>query len=92
MKKLFFFIVFLLVFGMSASFSQEIIPILPEPPSPPFEMKIKPPNQTLPTGNLFREPQSQEIYKNPKHPYTQGLLESIPTLKGGPRSAARPAS
>ena len=24
-----------------------------------------------------------EIYKNPKHPYTQGLLESIPTLKGG---------
>ncbi len=24
----------------------------------------------------------QEIYKNPKHPYTQGLLESIPTLKG----------
>lgn len=64
MKKLFFFIVFLLVFGMSASFSQEIIPILPEPPSPPFEMKIKPPNQTLPTGNLFREPQSQEIWES----------------------------
>ncbi|MGQ0792059.1 MAG: ABC transporter ATP-binding protein [Nitrosopumilaceae archaeon] len=26
---------------------------------------------------------SNEIYKNPKHPYTQGLLESIPTLHGG---------
>ena len=25
---------------------------------------------------------SKEIYKNPKHPYTQGLLESIPTLNG----------
>ena len=25
---------------------------------------------------------SKEIYKNPKHPYTQGLLESIPTLRG----------
>ena len=25
---------------------------------------------------------SEEIYKNPKHPYTQGLLESIPTLRG----------
>ena len=25
---------------------------------------------------------SQDIYKNPKHPYTQGLLASIPTLHG----------
>jgi peptide/nickel transport system ATP-binding protein len=25
---------------------------------------------------------SQQIYKNPKHPYTKGLLESIPTLHG----------
>jgi peptide/nickel transport system ATP-binding protein len=25
---------------------------------------------------------SFEIYKNPKHPYTQGLLKSIPTLHG----------
>ena len=27
---------------------------------------------------------SEQIYKNPKHPYTQVLLESIPTLKGSP--------
>jgi len=33
-------------------------------------------------GHMVEFGSSQEIYKNPKHPYTQGLLESIPTLKG----------
>jgi len=33
-------------------------------------------------GQMVEFGSSQEIYKNPKHPYTQGLLESIPTLKG----------
>jgi peptide/nickel transport system ATP-binding protein len=34
-------------------------------------------------GQMVEFGSSREIYKNPKHPYTQGLLESIPTLKGG---------
>jgi len=33
-------------------------------------------------GQMVELGSSHEIYKNPKHPYTQGLLESIPTLKG----------
>ena len=33
-------------------------------------------------GEIVEFGSSEEIYKNPKHPYTQGLLESIPTLKG----------
>ncbi|WP_428327127.1 ABC transporter ATP-binding protein [Nitrosopumilus sp.] len=33
-------------------------------------------------GQIIEFGSSKEIYKNPKHPYTQGLLESIPTLKG----------
>ena len=33
-------------------------------------------------GQMVEFGSSQQIYKNPKHPYTQGLLESIPTLKG----------
>ena len=33
-------------------------------------------------GQIVEFGSSQEIYKNPKHPYTQGLLESIPRLKG----------
>jgi len=33
-------------------------------------------------GQLIEFGSSFEIYKNPKHPYTQGLLNSIPTLKG----------
>ncbi|PHY03884.1 MAG: dipeptide/oligopeptide/nickel ABC transporter ATP-binding protein [Thaumarchaeota archaeon] len=33
-------------------------------------------------GQMVEFGSSQEIYKNPKHPYTQGLLESIPSLKG----------
>ena len=33
-------------------------------------------------GQIVEFGSSEQIYKNPKHPYTQGLLESIPTLKG----------
>jgi peptide/nickel transport system ATP-binding protein len=33
-------------------------------------------------GHMVEFGSSHEIYKNPKHPYTQGLLESIPKLKG----------
>lgn len=33
-------------------------------------------------GQMVEFGSSFEIYKNPKHPYTQGLLESIPTLYG----------
>jgi peptide/nickel transport system ATP-binding protein len=32
-------------------------------------------------GKMVEFGSSLEIYKNPKHPYTQGLLESIPSLK-----------
>ncbi|RNJ76528.1 MAG: ABC transporter ATP-binding protein [Nitrosopumilus sp. B06] len=35
-------------------------------------------------GQIVEFGTSEQIYKNPKHPYTQGLLESIPTLKGSP--------
>ena len=34
-------------------------------------------------GKMIEYGTSHDIYKNPKHPYTQGLLESIPTLHGG---------
>lgn len=34
-------------------------------------------------GKMIEFGSSNAIYKNPKHPYTQGLLESIPTLHGG---------
>jgi peptide/nickel transport system ATP-binding protein len=33
-------------------------------------------------GQLVEFGSSKEIYNNPKHPYTKGLLESIPRLKG----------
>ena len=33
-------------------------------------------------GQMVEFGSSFDIYKNPKHPYTQGLLESIPTLNG----------
>ena len=33
-------------------------------------------------GHMVEFGSSEEIFKNPKHPYTQGLLESIPTLNG----------
>ena len=35
-------------------------------------------------GQMVEFGSSEEIYKNPKHPYTQGLLDSIPTLKDEP--------
>jgi peptide/nickel transport system ATP-binding protein len=34
-------------------------------------------------GKMIEYGISNDIYKNPKHPYTKGLLESIPTLHGG---------
>ena len=37
-------------------------------------------------GQIVEFGSSFEIYKNPKHPYTQGLLKSIPTLHGNPPS------
>ncbi|WP_067961222.1 ABC transporter ATP-binding protein [Nitrosopumilus sp. Nsub] len=33
-------------------------------------------------GQMVEFGTSKEIFENPKHPYTQGLIESIPTLKG----------
>ena len=33
-------------------------------------------------GKMIEFGTSQDIFKNPKHPYTQGLLKSIPTLHG----------
>ena len=33
-------------------------------------------------GRMIEFGSSKDIYKNPKHPYTKGLLESIPTLHG----------
>jgi len=33
-------------------------------------------------GQMVEFGTSKEIYKNPRHPYTRGLLESIPTLRG----------
>lgn len=33
-------------------------------------------------GEMVEFGSATQIYKNPKHPYTQGLLASIPTLKG----------
>ena len=33
-------------------------------------------------GQIVEFGSSEEIYKNPKHPYTKGLLKSIPSMKG----------
>lgn len=33
-------------------------------------------------GQLVEFGSSHDVYNNPKHPYTQGLLQSIPTLRG----------
>ena len=33
-------------------------------------------------GQMVEFGSAEEIYKNPRHPYTQGLLKSIPTLDG----------
>jgi len=35
-------------------------------------------------GQMVEYGNASDIFKNPKHPYTQGLLESIPTLHGKP--------
>ncbi|MCV0398687.1 MAG: ABC transporter ATP-binding protein [Nitrosarchaeum sp.] len=35
-------------------------------------------------GQMIEFGSSHEVYKNPKHPYTQGLLQSIPRLRGHP--------
>jgi peptide/nickel transport system ATP-binding protein len=51
-------------------------------------------------GQMVEFGRAEDIYKNPKHPYTQGLLESIPTLhgkkpkyiKGNPPSLLTPPS
>lgn len=36
-------------------------------------------------GKMVEFGNAVDIYKNPKHPYTQGLLESIPSLKSNKR-------
>ncbi|MFQ6025521.1 MAG: ABC transporter ATP-binding protein [Nitrosopumilaceae archaeon] len=36
-------------------------------------------------GKMIEFGSAEEIYQNPKHPYTQALLESIPTLKSNKR-------
>jgi len=45
-------------------------------------------------GKMIEYGTSHDIYKNPKHPYTQGLLESIPTkpkfIKGNPPDLVNP--
>ena len=35
-------------------------------------------------GQMIEFGTSHEIYKDPKHPYTKALLDSIPRLRGGP--------
>ena len=35
-------------------------------------------------GQMVEFGSADEIYSGPKHPYTQGLLESVPRLNGGP--------
>ncbi len=34
-------------------------------------------------GQMVEFGSAEQIYRDPKHPYTQGLLEAIPTLNGG---------
>ena len=34
------------------------------------------------TGKVVEESPVEEIFKSPKHPYTQGLLKSVPKLRG----------
>lgn len=34
-------------------------------------------------GNIVEEAPVDEIYENPRHPYTKGLLNSIPKIRGG---------
>ena len=35
-------------------------------------------------GRIVESASAARLYKQPKHPYTQGLMNSIPTLGGGP--------
>ena len=35
-------------------------------------------------GRIVESASAERLYKQPKHPYTQGLMNSIPTLGGGP--------
>jgi oligopeptide transport system ATP-binding protein len=35
-------------------------------------------------GRIVETATASELYKNPQHPYTQGLMDSIPTLHGQP--------
>lgn len=38
-------------------------------------------------GNIIEEALTKELFKNPLHPYTQGLMECVPRLSGGGVSA-----
>jgi len=35
-------------------------------------------------GQIVEFGSSHDVYRNPRHPYTQGLLNSVPTLRGDP--------
>ena len=41
------------------------------------------------TGKIVEESRVDEIFAAPKHPYTQGLLKSVPKLSAGGRRAER---
>ncbi len=60
MKKLLGAIIFLIVFGIPLSYSQGILPPLPEPPTPPFQIPIEPPNQTFTSRDFFKKEPTQE--------------------------------
>jgi len=49
-----------MVFGMPLSYSQGIIPPLPEPPTPPFHIPIEHPNQTFTSRDFFTKEPTQE--------------------------------
>ena len=59
LKKL-LIVVFLVIFGMPVAYSQVILPPQPEPPTPPFQIPIGPPNQTFPSTDLFTKEPSPE--------------------------------
>ncbi len=41
------------------------------------------------TGKIVEESGVEEIFENPKHPYTQGLLNSVPKLTGTEKGEGR---